>query len=128
MIRPRVPGATGTDDWVRVEDGNEVTVDLVPGKRYAIGVRAVDEAGAVEPFLAVGRNVVLLSCQPGADRPVLFISEPNLGRFTFTAADPDTQRSAPAGLAFDFAWSASAEAYGGRIDELRLGRRPRRAR
>lgn len=70
--------------WVRV-DGTEVleawlrSLDI--GKMYGFAVRAIDEAGAIEPEFAQNKNWVFF--RVSNQRIRVTISEPSLGRETF---------------------------------------------
>ncbi len=48
--------------WVAVTPGvGQVTLTLVPGRRYVLALRARDEAGAIEPYFDYGRNVLKIT-------------------------------------------------------------------
>ena len=92
----------------------------VPGQ-YVFGVRAVDVAGAVEPFLEFGRNAFKFQTFAKAGSPALTIREPSLGTYVFTGIGAPREVEVPVGAKLRFTWSASAEAYGGGIDGYSWG-------
>jgi hypothetical protein len=92
-----------------------------PPGSYIFGVRAVDEAGAVEPFLAFGRNAFKFICLTSGGTPTLRLYTA-AGTFTFrgtggTAANIELPTST------DLAVTAncSAEEYGGACNGFRWG-------
>jgi hypothetical protein len=93
---------------------------------YVFGVRAVDVAGAVEPFVEQLRaggapgNAMLLRATQAGGFPILDLIEPTLGHITGSGVF--TERfEVPVGQELDFTWTANAEAYGGVIDGFNYG-------
>jgi hypothetical protein len=70
-----------TGPWTRVgADTRRVSLrGLAPGTHHAFGVRAIDRAGAKEPFLEEPRNAVRFQVLE-AGSPILEVREPTLGR------------------------------------------------
>lgn len=89
--------------------------------RYVFGVRAVDVAGAVEPFLDYGRNAFKFQSLAGSGNPRLTVSEPSLGTFEYRGSGTTYEVEAPMGAPLRFTWSASAEDYGGTIEGFSYG-------
>ncbi len=89
--------------------------------RYLFGVRAVDVAGAVEPFLDYGRNAFKFQSFAGGGNPRLIVSEPSLGTFEFRGSGTAYDVEVPMGAPLRFTWSASAEDYGGTIEGFSYG-------
>jgi hypothetical protein len=79
------------------------------------GVRAVDEAGAEEPFLEWGRNAFSFRTFQQSPGPTLSISEPGVGSFNFRGTALPGQSEIGVDAELRFTWSASAEEYGGEI-------------
>ncbi len=92
----------------------------VPGS-YVFGVRAVDEAGAVEPFLDYGRNAFKFQTLSTAGSPRVTLSEPSLGTFEFKGTPPSSEVAVAVGAVLNFRVSCSAEAYGGVCEAMRWG-------
>jgi hypothetical protein len=85
-----------------------------------LGVRAVDEAGAVEPFLDFGRNAILVHTTPNAGVPQVTLAS-DLGSFSFSGLDAPKEIEAIANLPMTFAVYATAEEYGEEIAGWRWG-------
>ncbi len=114
--------ATEDPGWVLAAGpGFRRTFPLAPGDKYAVGIRAVDVAGAVEPFLDLGRNAILFEASSEAPSPVVTISEPTLGTFTFPGAAKPGPEVTSARIPLRFTVSCSAEEYGGDCDAMRWG-------
>ncbi len=92
----------------------------VPGS-YLFGVRAVDEAGAVEPFLEFGRNVFRFQALAGSGNPYLTLTEPSLGTFLFRGAGTAFTVEVPVGAKLRFTWTGNADDYGGTIEGYSWG-------
>jgi len=111
-------------DFFTVPDAEwETTLDLTtpllhpqtPGQ-YVFAVRAVDVAGAVEPFLEWGRNAFRCQAYANAGTPVLTVTEPHLATYTFTSTDwPPADGETLTGLRLHFTWQASADDYSSTI-------------
>lgn len=108
--------------WIRQEaETTEVRYNLEPGE-YVFGVRAVDEAGAIEPFLDRARsggvpgNVLVMESEDRGGFPTLTVSEDALRLNVSGSGDIiATPFQIPIGQPLIFSWHASAEAYGGTI-------------
>jgi len=110
-------------DWTYLDAGErQVDLDLAPYGQYLFGVRAVDEAGAEEPFLDFGRNAFKLQASPDAKYPTLTLSC-LAGTFTFTgptvASSPRVQFPANAFLYCNV--TCTAETYGETCGDMRWG-------
>jgi hypothetical protein len=104
--------------WVPAD---EVSKNLLAGFGYfmMLGVRAVDAAGAEEPFLEFARNVVMFNVY-GTTHPALTVRSTAYGTTVLTATfdaqgNPVAELSLSADTEIRFSWSASAEDYYGRI-------------
>jgi hypothetical protein len=71
--------------WVRVTSDvtSVILTDLTVGGLYVFGLRAIDEAGAIEPVLEAGRNYFVFEVVERACPVVVTISEATLGNHTF---------------------------------------------
>jgi len=99
-----------------------IDLDLVPFGQYVFGVRAVDEAGAEEPFLDFGRNAFKLQASPETGYPTLTLSC-LAGTFSFTGprveSRPRVQFPTRAYLYCGVA--CTAEDYGETCSDMRWG-------
>ncbi len=102
-----------------------VNVFLEP-EQYVFVVRAVDELGAVEPFVQFSRidgpgNAFKILSGSGAGKPVLQINGAILGSYRFTGGVNLPSVEIPTGTEIFPRWGASAEAYGGTIEGYSWG-------
>jgi hypothetical protein len=110
-------------EWTRIDgDTTSLTLQLVPQGAYVFGLRAVDEAGGIEPNLQFSRNAFKLISLSSGGKPTLTIFEPSVGSFTFrgtggVCADVEVAT----GARLRFTWSATAQEYGGQIDAYSWG-------
>jgi hypothetical protein len=125
---PNILFSKGDPTWVyQSADTSELTLLLATPAQYVFGVRAVDMAGAVEPFLDWGRNAFKFQALPGGGRPDLIVTEPALGTFprregtAFRGTGRVEEVDVPLGLKLRFSWSATAESYGGEIEAYSWG-------
>lgn len=91
-----------------------------PGK-YVFGVRAVDVAGGVEPFLEFGRNAFKFQAFAGSGKPTLTVSERAIGTFSFRGVDIPVEVEVPTGRQLKFSWQGNADEYGGVIEGYSWG-------
>lgn len=99
--------------WI-FQSGDSLTLKLqlaVLGQ-YIFGVRAVDEAGAIEPKLDLGRNAFRFQALPTSSKPFLVIREPSIGSIRFYGLGPPKEVEVPAKRNLDFTWIATSEDYG----------------
>jgi len=103
-------------EWVRgsLAESSLWIDDLVPGLNYAFAVRATDEAGAIEPFLERGRNVLTFAVRFGAGQPRVTMSESSLGGHTIPNDGPVWEVTVPSDRPLHFRWSGNASHYGSR--------------
>jgi hypothetical protein len=106
--------------------GGSVDLTLLDRTYYVFAIRAVDDAGAADPFLAWGRNA--FACFAGVNHsPDLTVDERYLGGRAFTGGGtlPSIHSAdggdVPQGAPLAFSWSASADAYGGVVDAYSWG-------
>ncbi len=109
-------------DWVyQSADTACVTLFLDTPKQYVFGMRAVDQAGGVEPFLEFTRNATKMQAFPTAGFPTLQICESSLGCFNYAGIGRVYTAQVPVGRKLRFTWSGSAETYGGTIEGYSWG-------
>jgi hypothetical protein len=74
---------------------------------------------------AVAAGIALQAVSAGADPtrafPVLVVTEPALGMWTFEGVQPQVQVEVPGGTLLHFSWQGDASGYGGTIDAYRFG-------
>ena len=92
----------------------------VPGE-YIFGVRAVDVAGAVEPVLQIGRNVLKLQALARGGKPTLCVSEPNIGTVCFRGIGDPQEFEVPAQRNLKFTWSGIPDSLVGSIQAYSWG-------
>ncbi len=94
--------------------------NLASGIFWQFGVRAIDEAGAVEPGLKMNRNVIFFKTIPNAGFPDLCVYE-GASAHCFPANGPVWERQAAAGKPITFRWQGDASNYGGTISGYLYG-------
>jgi hypothetical protein len=99
--------------WIRrPATDRQLRLDNLPvNAQLVFGVRAIDEAGAVEPELSKGRNYVAfgVSGQPGV--PIVNMTETASAGF-FQFGSETWTISAPTGIPIRFKWVGDASHYG----------------
>jgi len=105
--------------WVRVpEEVRTLTLrDLPQNAFFVFGVRAVDEAGALEPDLELNRNYFAFAVSPVVSTPKVTVTEERLGRHVFpddgdTWPDGGLALQVPSGVDLVFRWTGDARDYG----------------
>lgn len=93
---------------------------LQSGSYWLFGVRAIDEAGAVEPLLVLWHNVTHFKTLPGYGSPNLTICEGS-SCYDFPGPEQFWEREAPVGKQLTFTWEGDANAYGGTITGYTYG-------
>jgi hypothetical protein len=127
----RTPGAFEDlwSDWIwyhaEGDSGKQTTLGddefLETNRSYIFAVQAKDEAGAVSSVFDKTTNVrQFVAMQPTG--PVLRVSEPFLGTFSFLGVDfrPE-QASVPPGFEMNWTWTGDASSYGGVVQSFRYG-------
>ncbi len=94
--------------------------NLASGIFWQFGVRAIDEAGAVEPGLLMNRNVIFFKTMPSFGSPTLCVYE-GASAHCFPADGSVWERQAAAGKPITFRWEGDASAYGGTISGYLYG-------
>ncbi len=118
------PGAVLLGDaspWVSVDpDSLPLRLALAVPRQYLLGVRAIDEAGAVEPFFDFGRNALRLITRAQAGVPVLTLAC-ELGSFEFIGMGYPREAETMAGVPLRVTITATAETYGETVAGWRWG-------
>jgi hypothetical protein len=99
---------------------SEIQFQLNVPTRYIFGVRAVDEAGAVEPFLDWGRNAFRFMTLENGGKPVITLSC-NFGTFTCRGECTPQEMEVAANTEIRCTISCSAEDYGEECADWRWG-------
>jgi hypothetical protein len=90
--------------------------EMATTESYVFGVRAVDAAGPVEPFIDWGRNAFRATVYPSlGGYPTLTINEATTGSFSFRGKAAARETEVAVGNELYFTWQGSAEQYGGTI-------------
>ncbi len=100
--------------WIRVpsEERSIRLSNLTAGDELVFAVRAVDEAGAVEPLLERNRNFLPFIVRAGSGVPLVTMGEPTAGSFTFGEDGEVWDISVPSGRELRFSWVGDAAGYG----------------
>jgi len=97
-------------------------------KLYVFCVRALDEAGAIEPYYRFGKNVIVIQAQPGRIGPNITLGIEGITEYVYPGSwgkhqpppRAGTQRvEVPVGSTVRFYWSGDASHYGGTISGFR---------
>jgi hypothetical protein len=109
--------------WVDVGgDTTVVVLDLVPETSYGFGVRAVDEAGAVEPLLILNRNLLWVRARRLQSSPSIALESSVFGRREWRGWAMDAEEyEVPLGSSYEFSFSGDADWYGGLIEGYSYG-------
>jgi hypothetical protein len=114
-----------TTAWVKRGGGvndRKVVLGFDDGHNYAVAIRAIDEAGAIEPLLLLNGNMMWVSARKQISEPRLSVSSGDLGRRTWLGWGPDTETyEVPKGSVHEFSYSATCDWYGGLITGYSYG-------
>ncbi|MBD3336475.1 MAG: hypothetical protein GF355_13260 [Candidatus Eisenbacteria bacterium] len=110
-------------DWIRIP-ASQTTLPLseldVP-QLYVLAVRAIDEAGAVEPTLEVGENFIVFEVTEFPCKPLVTISESRLGRHRFPIDGEVWRVEVPSNTEIRFEWTGDATECGARTGNVNYG-------
>lgn len=110
---PYVPDSTSV--WSEPTTQTEIRfTNLQAGSFWLFGVRAIDEAGAVEPYLHLWGNTTYFKTMPGYGIPTLTICEGS-SCHEYPSDGPVWEREAPVNKQLLFTWYGDASQYGGTI-------------
>ncbi|KPJ60365.1 MAG: hypothetical protein AMJ46_07290, partial [Latescibacteria bacterium DG_63] len=104
-----------TSFWSEPTSDTEIQFsNLQPGAFWLFGIRAIDEAGAIEPDLRLWHNVTYFRTMPGWGSPVLRVYE-GASQHTYPNDGQVWKKQAPVGKQICFRWEGDATLYGGTI-------------
>jgi hypothetical protein len=111
------------EPWVRVgAESTKVTLDLQDGRAYGFGVRAIDEAEAVEPLLVLNRNLLWVVASERKSYPQLTVSSTAFGVRHWMGWSLDTESyEVPLNSAYELEISGDAGWYGGVVTGYSYG-------
>lgn len=112
-----------TTEWIeRGANDRKMVVTLDDARNYAIAVRGIDEAGAIEPLLLVNGNLLWVGAREGFSYPELTLRSTALGSRTWQGwgVSPEVYE-VPVGSRYEIAISANAGWYGGVITGFSYG-------
>ena len=106
-----------TTEWIeRGAEDRKVVLDLDDGHAYAIAVRAIDEAGAVEPLLLFNGNMLWVGAHVRDSFPELTVHSTALGQRTWRGWAVDTETyEVPLGSILELTIDWNADWYGGLV-------------
>lgn len=109
--------------WIRIP--STITTlrltELTVPNLFVFGIRAVDEAGAIEPSLDQGSNYFVFEVTDEECQPVVTISENRLGFFTFPTDGEIWTVEVPSKSPFRFEWEGDAAFCGSRPGNVNYG-------
>ena len=110
------------DDWIyQSADSPLPPLSLAEQAQFIFGVRAVDETGAVEPFLDQGRNVIKFQALKSGGLPILWVAAEGIGAHTARGLDNPVQLLFTTNADLICSISCNTERYGGLCDTWRWG-------
>lgn len=108
-------------EWIEISAlSPRIELSLRDDIAYYFAVVAVDEAGPVEPFLELGRNVFGFTTSSSVRGPSVSISEPALGALQPAAGEASLAEVSNT-TSLRFTVHCSAESYGGVCEGIRWG-------
>ncbi|HWN82569.1 MAG TPA: hypothetical protein VNM87_10765, partial [Candidatus Udaeobacter sp.] len=106
--------------WSAFTDHTSQRFEVEEGD-YMLGLRAMDDAGAVEPILRSSQNVVRLRVRTNPGSPLVQLSGPGKVVSLPSANDEERTFELISGRPAQFSWSADASFYGARITGYAYG-------
>jgi len=112
-----------TTAWIECgQDERKAVVEFDDGHNYAVAVRAVDEAGAVEPLLLVNGNVLWVGARRMESYPRLTVRSTAFGERTWQGWSVDLEEyEVPLGSRIEFTAVGDAGWYGGLVTGYSYG-------
>jgi hypothetical protein len=108
-----------TTEWIRRGAGvndRKMVLHFDNGHNYAVAVRAIDEAGAVEPLLLTNGNMMWVGARSSYSFPDLVVRSSALGSRTWHGWGADIETyEATVGSRFELSISGNADLYGGLV-------------
>jgi hypothetical protein len=109
-----------SSNWSEPGPETEVVLQNLDGS-YSFAVRAIDEAGAVEPLIRENYNMILFRTMPGYGIPRLCVSDGQSGYACFPSEGLIWTRQLSPNQSRTFSWEGDASMYGGTISGYRFG-------
>lgn len=115
--------AEDTTAWMmKAADERSAVMTLDDGRNYAVAVRAIDEAGAIEPLLLVNGNMLWVGARRSNSLPDLTVRSTALGQRTWRGWTQETEKyEVPLGSRYKFEVTGNADWYGGLITGYSFG-------
>jgi hypothetical protein len=88
---------------------------------FVFAVRAVDEAGAIEPVLERGRNWIMFHVQDRASQPNVVITERSIGVHEYPNDGAVWSIEVPTNTPIRFRWTGDASFYGSKPGNVNYG-------
>jgi hypothetical protein len=112
-----------TTEWIKGgADYRRAELELDDGHAYAISVRAIDEANAVEPLLLLNSNMLWVGARRRGSFPELSLRSTAFGQRTWQGWTQDTETyEVLTGSLNEFTISGDADWYGGLITGFSFG-------
>jgi hypothetical protein len=112
-----------TTEWIGGgPDYKRVVLELDDRRAYAAAVRAIDEAGAIEPLLLLNGNLLWIAARERDSFPRLSVRSLALGQRTWSGWTRDTETyEVPVGSIYELSLSGDASWYGGLISGFSFG-------
>ncbi len=112
-----------TTEWIERGAGDRrVVLDLDDGHNYAVAIRGIDEAGAVEPLLLLNGNMMWVGARQSSSFPELTLRSAAFGQRSWRGWVMDTEVYEVAfGSREEFSISGNADWYGGLITGYSYG-------
>jgi hypothetical protein len=110
-----------TSRWSEPTPQTEIQLsNLAAGVFWQFGLRAIDEAGAIEPGLKMNQNVIFFKTMPNYGSPDLTLYE-GASAHIFPSEGQVWERQAATGKPIVFRWEGDASRYGGTISGYMWG-------
>lgn len=109
---PNLLQSGGSTAWLRVPTSSRALNirGIERGRYYAFAVRAVDEGGATEPHLSLGRNIALFDGNFDTHAPLITVREPGFGRSVGESWELMVPTGRPLRFSFEFPCDACGDA------------------
>ena len=109
--------------WIRVphDQSSLRLANLIAGSQLAFAVRAVDEAGAIEPSLDRDQNFIAFIVTGQTGKPLVTVRDPGAGETTFGQGPNPWRISVPSGRELRFTWTGDALYYGSEAGNSNYG-------
>ena len=109
--------------WIRIPaDIVSLRLSELPlGDLYIFGIRAIDEAGAIEPALDIGQNFFPFEVTDEECQPIVTMRENRLGGHIFPSMGERWEVEVPSNTELRFTWTGDAAFCGSRPGNVNYG-------